>query len=260
MTGIRRMVGGLLLGMALHTSAMAGSIILANDEWTLSDAGFSNAGTSAENFARNVASFFTGGGTGNFLVYSTNFGLTGSRLRQVMTDAGHGWTVSMGVTFDLATLSTYDAVFLAGNPADNDVLIDYVTAGGNVYLAGGTAYGGLDSSGEAAIWNVFLNHFGLGLYGTSYNSITGNIPIASSHELFDGVSVLYQRYGSTVLDTDPADPKGQVLVSYHGNGLYAVYDDRPAAVPEPTLPALLLTGLIAGALKGRRKESRPAHG
>ena len=52
--------------------------------------------------------------------------------------------------------------------ANNAVLIDYVNAGGNVYLAGGTGAGG--AAAEAAQWNTFLNYFGLG-FEPSYNGI-----------------------------------------------------------------------------------------
>jgi hypothetical protein len=59
-----------------------------------------------------------------------------------MTSAGHSWTVSTAVTFDLPTLLQYEGVFLAGNAVDNQVLINYVNNGGNIYLAGGTGWGG----------------------------------------------------------------------------------------------------------------------
>jgi hypothetical protein len=118
-----------------------GRIIVAHDEVTLSNTGFSLA-PDASQFALNVASWFTGSTAGNFLVFSTNFGLTESQLASTMTSAGHSWTVSTAVDFSLPNLLQYDAIFLAGTPADNQVLIDYVNAGGNVYLAGGTGQGG----------------------------------------------------------------------------------------------------------------------
>jgi hypothetical protein len=228
-------------------NSYAGKIVLSNDEWEFTDYGFSQS-SDAGLFAANVASWFTGGSTGNFLAYSTNFGLTGSSLASVMTSEGHAWTVTTGVTFDLATLSTYDGVFLAGNAADNSVLTDYVNNGGNVYLAGGTGWGG--AYAEANRWNAFLNAFGLG-FGAPYNLVIGNIPISSTHEIFNGVSSLYQNNGNSAIDINLTDPSSQLLVSYAGSGLYAIYDDT-TAVPEPSPLLLLMSGLF-GVILARRK-------
>jgi hypothetical protein len=222
-------------------SAQAGMIVLANDEWTFTETGYSQSISDPGIFASNVANWFTGGTTGNFLAYSSNFGLTGSSLATTMTSAGNSWTVSTGVTFDLATLSSYDGVFLAGDAADNAVLIDYVNAGGNVYLAGGTGLGG--SVAEANRWNTFLNNFGLG-FGTSYNGVGGNIAINSTHELFNGVDHLYQNNGNDALDLNISSPYSELLVSYNGHGLYAIYDDTNIAIPEPATLAIFGLGLL----------------
>lgn len=228
--------------------ANAGRIVLANDEWTLSSTGFSAPNDPAI-FATNVASWFTGGTTGNFLAYSTNFGLNSVNLYGAMTDAGHSWDLTTAVTFDLATLQGYDGVFLSGDAADNSVLINYVNAGGNVYLAGGTGWGG--SANEAARWNTFLNEFGLG-FGTYYNGIQGNIAIDNDHEIFAGVDHLYQNNGNTTLDIVANDSLAQVLVELNGQGLYAVYDNTTAPVPEPATMLLLGTGIL-GFIGTRRK-------
>ena len=80
---------GLAFGILLMVSAWAqGKIVVANDEWTLSNSGYSNA-PDADRFARNVASWFTGGGSGNFLAYTNNFGLTGTQLANTMASAGY---------------------------------------------------------------------------------------------------------------------------------------------------------------------------
>jgi hypothetical protein len=230
------------------SNSTAGKIVLSNDEWEFTNYGFSQTVSDSGIFATNVASWFTGGSTGNFLAYSSNFGLTGSSLANTMTSAGHNWTVSTGVTFDLATLATYDGIFLAGNAADNSVIIDYVNNGGNVYLAGGTGWG--SATAEANRWNTFLNTFGLG-FGTPYNGVRGNIPINSTHDLFDGVDYLYQNNGNSALDINITDPQSQLLVSYRGHGLYAIYDDESTSVPEPSVLLLFATSLFCIAFARR---------
>jgi PEP-CTERM putative exosortase interaction domain len=171
-----------------------------------------------------------------------------------MTSAGHSWTVSTGITFDLPTLCGYDGIFLAGDAADNTVLINYVNAGGNVYLAGGTGWGGAEA--EAARWNTFLNEFGLEFadfynYGLGY----GNVPITSDHPIFDQVDHLYQLDGNDTLDINVIDPRSEVLVSINDHGLYAVYDSG-APVPEPATMLLLGSGLIFLAAFRRRFRRR----
>ncbi|MEW6219399.1 MAG: VPLPA-CTERM sorting domain-containing protein [Thermodesulfobacteriota bacterium] len=239
--------GGLLLGLA--GPASAGKIVLANDEWTLSYAHYTEPNDPGV-FATNVAAWFTGGSAGSFLAYSNNFGLTGTDLANSMTGAGHSWTVSTAVSFDLATLQAYDGVFLAGTAADTTVLTQYVQGGGNVYLAGGTGWGG--AGGEAALWNPFLNNFGLGL-DTEYNGVSGSIPISSSHPIFNGVDHLHQGNGQDTLDLVAGD-NAETLVSYYGHGLYAVYEGA-APVPVPAAGLLLASGL-AGLAGVRRVRPR----
>ena len=132
------------------SSVMAGKIVIANDEWTLSNTGYSGTNDPGQ-FAQNVASWF--GGT-NFLAFSNNFGLTESSLASTMTNAGYSWTVTTESSY-LSNLSAYSGIFLSGNAVDNNLLINYVNGGRNVYLAGGTGIAG--PSVEAAQWATFLN-------------------------------------------------------------------------------------------------------
>lgn len=221
--------------------ASPGKIVVANDEWTLSDSGFTPP-DDAGRFATNVARWFTGGPPASFLAYSDNYGLTGAELAAAMTGAGNLWTVSTAVPFDLATLALYDGVFVGGYPADASVLTAYVKGGGNVYLFGGAGWLGSqpdwDGSVEAAAWNPFLNEFGLGL--SLFNDISGNIPISNTHPIFEGVDSLNQGVGQSILDLEPADPANQVLVTQGTDGLYAIYE-----IPEPATLSLLALGGLA---------------
>jgi hypothetical protein len=191
-------------GPSVSSLGRAGKIVVANDEWTLSDFAFAVAPDTYA-FARNVASYFTAGVPGNFLVFSSNFGLLGAVVESVVQASGHTWTIHTGGDLSLAELQQYDAVFLAGTPADNSVLIAYVQSGGDVYMAGGTGFGG--SAAEAAQWAGFLNAFGLSFVGESYNSIEGVVPIASSHPIFLNVSGLYENGGSSVVQLDASDDR-----------------------------------------------------
>ena len=235
--------------------AVAGRIVVANDEWTTTNTGFSNTPAGSAQFATNVATFFTGGGSGSFLVVSDNFGLDldlATALAATMTGAGHTWVDSediAGFTFDMATLQAYDGVFFALPPAvDQGVLTTYVNAGGNVFIEGGTGVGG--AAAEAAEWNTFLNAFGL-TFGSSYNGISGNIAISSTHQVLSGVTALYQQNGSSI-SLLGANPNAQIIATSNGQGLYAVYDDI-APVPEPASMLLLGTGVAGLLARSRRR-------
>jgi hypothetical protein len=236
-----------ILALSAVLPAQAGKIVVTNDEWTLSNTGFSGSNDPGQ-FALNVAQWFTGNSTGNsFLVYSSNFGLTGSSLSSVMIGAGNAWTVDTVTVPTLSYLQSFKGVFLAGNGIDNQLLIDYVNGGGNVFLEGGTGIVG--AAAEAAQWKAFLNAFGLE-YGTSYNGVGGNIPISSSHPIFAGVDSLYQDNGNDALDINLLDPSAQVLVTVNGHGLYAVYES--VSVPEPG--TLILLGCALLGLFGLRRK------
>jgi len=196
-------------------AAAGGRIVVANDEWTLSNQGFASAANPTQ-FVENVADWFTGGAAGHFLVRSGDFGLTGTSLASAMTSAGHTWTVNIGASDSVANLLNYDAVFICQTVPNLANLTAYVQAGGNVYLAAGT------NVNDANTWDPFLHAFGLDLAGL--NNLSGVVPIASAHPLFAGVSALYNNNGNDVVDLEPANPANQVLVTSGVHGLYGVYD------------------------------------
>ena len=205
-----------LASLAVISSARAGKIIAHHDEWPFTATGFNLAPT-MDQFAANVASFFTGGGPGRFLAYSSNFGLNGSQLANAMTSAGHQWIVSTNEPLTLNNLLTFHGVFLAGIQVDNALLIDYVNAGGNIYLAGGTGW-----LQEPAAFNTFLKDFGLS-YGPNYKGIGGEFRIVTPHPLFIGVTSMYHNNGNTVSDLVPGDSRQSIIMTRNGAGLIGVY-------------------------------------
>jgi hypothetical protein len=236
----------LFLFAMYNSPVQAGKIVVANDDWTLSDSGFF-APNDPGVFAQNIASVFTGGTNGDFLAYSSHFGLTGANLQSAMTSAGHSWTVNQGATFDLATLSQYDGVFFSADAVDHNILSQYVNAGGNVFI-----YGAGNDHEDAALWNNFLGNYGLGFKELG-NGIYETVEINSSHPLFNGVDHLFQVNGTSILDLDPLDPRNQVLVTYKNEGLYAIYDPN-SVTPEPASMFLFgIGGLAMAALKRKKK-------
>lgn len=244
----------LFAGLTMAANAYGGRIVVNHDEWSTSNSGFANAGGSnALTFSQNLAAFLNiGGGAGNILIYSANFGLTESNFLNALTGAGHSVTVdNTGSTpFTLASLSAFDAIFLAGNAFSKSdaVLTSYVNSGGSVYIEAGTGLGG--AAAEAALWNGFLGGFGLTL-APSYNGCCGNDAVTGTHPILAGVSQLYHNNGNTV-SLAGGNPNAQIIeFGSGGQGLIGVYDDINA-VPEPSTWLLLTGGLAAVALSKRK--------
>jgi hypothetical protein len=187
-------------------------------------------------------------GGGNFLVFSDNFSLTDASF----TSAISGETFDTSpANFNLANLNTYSGVFLAGAQAGYDaaILASYVNAGGDVYIAGGTADGPFGGT-EQDYWNPFLNQFGLS-FGPSYNGIAGTFAVGGGHPLLAGVSQIYNNNGNTV-SLFGVNPKASIIFAPTGAGLIGVYDN----VPEPSSWILVSGGLIGLGLLRRRQTKR----
>jgi hypothetical protein len=219
---IRRLsVAFVLLALAIlqFRADGAGRIVVANDDWTLSDRGWS---TESARFSTNIAAWFTHGSTGRFLGYLADPSHSFQMLGSTITNAGHTWVLDTSTPLTVTNLLTFDGVFLGVWPViSNSLLIEYVHAGGNVYVYGG---GYMD---EADKWNVFLSAFGLSFtnigtccWGGVMTAITN-----TTHPIFSGVSALFQDIGTAIVDTTPGDPRSQVVMSSDaGSGLYAVWD------------------------------------
>lgn len=246
------------LGLALSgvvaaccTSVYGGSIVVDNDEWTLSSAGFSSEGTAnGTRYAQNAASFLTGG-SGSILIYSDNFGLNNSSLQSALTTAGYSVTEdpTLSTPFTESSLSAYKAIFLGGDTlpsSDSSVLQTYVNDGGGVYIAAGTGDISGGAAGEAAQWNSFLNSYGLNL-ASPYNGIIGTIPVLSSSPVLAGVSQLYYNNGNTVSATGPG-----AVITYDGSqGLIGTYTTS-SSVPDQTSTGLLTCMSVALLALGAR--------
>lgn len=210
-----------------------GKIFVSHDEWVFSDYAFGVAPDTGRS-AVNLAAWFTEGRNGRFLAYSSNFGLTGAALAATMQAAGHSWTVSTAVPVTVTSLLKYDAIFLAGTPVDNQVLIDYVRVGGNVFLAAGTGWrgGAGRAAEEAAAWNEFLNAFGISLLPFYHEIPYGILAVESGAPPLKGVFGLYQYRGNPIEALNGAS----LLYSFDGYGLYGVYSSPTVAVPVELAP------------------------
>jgi hypothetical protein len=238
-----RRIGLACAGAALACCTAAyggGTIVVDNDEWTLSDAGFSSEGAAnGTAYAQNAAKFLTGG-SGSILIDSGNFGLAGGDLNTALTTGGYTVTEDPSTPFTLANLSAYKAVFLGGNTLPSDyvsVLSAYVNGGGGLYIAEGTG----DIGSEGAYWTSFLKNFGLST-SDPYNGIVGTVPVVSSSPVLAGVSQLFYDNGDTV----SLSPLTQIysgtaqVITYDGSdGLIATFS---SSVPDDT-STLFLAGL-----------------
>lgn len=238
----RILAGALALGLAAGTAtgAAAGTLVVSADEWPLSNSAFSLAPTTAQFVANLVSEFGT-----RIHAYSNNFGYTQSSLATAMTTAGATYTTGLGITFDLPTLQTYDAIFLGGNyltAPQKGVLTSYLNGGGGVYISAGTGNGG--AAGEAAAWNDFLAPYGIQLQPvyTGYSGIlSGGVD-----PLFAGVASLFMQ--------NPNGLTGNVVCCTQEDAFSVVRMTMPA-IPVPASGVLLgtaLAGAAAGALRRRR--------
>lgn len=188
-----------------------GRIVVAGDEWELSDAGFPLDRT----FGTRVAEWFglASGAQGKRVLvldgqsansgFNGTAGAFGSVFRGYLS--GLGATVTYrGVTGDPVTVAGHDAVFVDGRiegvPSLVSDLSALVAGGGAVYVAGGTGMHGGGPSGESAFWQPFFtavtgtSDFGLGTTGwfAREGALVGAGPVGN------GVTELHWYMGQDV--------------------------------------------------------------
>lgn len=236
---LRGHLAGLMLAL-LPTLGSAATVIVNADEWATTDTGYSQAGSSnVDQYVQNLVTEF---GT-TIHAFSNNFAYTGSGIANSMANAGATYTTGLGITFDLPTLSTYDAILLGGNylsATQLTTLSSYVSGGGNVYISAGTGVNG--AAVEAAAWNPFLSAYNLQLIG-NYVGPTGNVAV-SGDPVFNGVSQLYfnNANGMTVTGN---------VVCCGNQALFGV--SRVTAVPVPASGVLLVSVLVGAGIGFRRR-------
>ncbi|MEM7166706.1 MAG: hypothetical protein AAF581_14660 [Planctomycetota bacterium] len=212
------------------TRAQGGKVVVFADEWVFSDAAF-YLSSSTTTLVQNLTNWLAGGPGGNFLAYSTNASITGVELEPAVIAAGHQWTAPMQLPpATLALFQSYDAVFLMGNPAPASVITSYLAQGGAVVIFGGAGSSAtpfLTCGTEAQLWNPPLTNYGFAFNcNPDYGSISGLVPVSSSHPILTGVLDIYIGIEQDVLDTDPND-SGMLLVQSGNVGLLGVYDSEP---------------------------------
>lgn len=253
------LAGALVAAMAKFALA-TGSVVAVGDEWIVSDSAYSFDPANTTAFALNAANFLTGGGPGNFLIYTNNFGLTGASFAGTLTGAGHTLTYNAGLPLTLANLSPYDAVFLTGTNgsggANAAVWAAYVNSGGSVFVQGGTGEFGPNPANEAAGWNPLLNQFGLAL-GSQWIGPNGiyNVPLnGGTHPLHAGMNGVVWSVGQEVIDLDGVPTNDHTVALYadftalgdsSNLGIVGVY-----SVPTPGAAAVIG---IAGLVVARRR-------
>lgn len=219
----------------------AGNVIIASDDWIFTNIGFASLPVDTTNFALNVAGFLTNEGGQLIHAYSDFQSLAQSSIINTLNNAGYTYTTGTGITFDLPTLSQYDALFLGSTlPSSSqlDILSDYVSNGGGLYIHGGLGQG--NPGGTALVWNNFLSQYNLA-FGSSFMGLNGPTSIISSHRLFDGVSSLYMEDGHTITGG------GVIATTTGGSALFAASE-----VPIPAAIWLFGSG-FAGLIYFRRK-------
>lgn len=209
-----------LLIVGTRTQCLLADIVIAHDVNTL---GSSYAGDNEQIFAVNVANFLTANRkTKKLLLFESNPGDGSRNFSKGVLNALSNSGFEVTVTSDYSTsFANFDAIFVAqGYPnvrfLNNSDLINYVDAGGGVYLTGGVD---LQADREAAGWNPFLNNYGLAF--ESFHNSFDNVTITSTHPIFANVTSLNCYVGQRIIDLG-TNPYAQIVQTEASQGVYAV--------------------------------------
>lgn len=193
-------------------------VVVASDEWVLSNSGFADAPDTDE-FLLNVAAFITGG-RGVIHAYTTSFGATGSTLVTTLTNAGYTYTSGDGFELTTAVLSAYDALMMDAHdlsPDELQAINDFIDAGGGLYIFGGTA---TDAGPVADAINPVIERYGVYML-PSLNNAFGVVDVTTADDpLFEDISGLYHVRGNRLSGSWIQAPYGP-----EGEGLFAVVRD-----------------------------------
>ncbi len=250
---------------AADASGAIGRVVALGDEWSMSNQAYTDVGADAGRLVLNTAGFLVGpgaggaSGVGSVAVFSSHPRVGASNFVSSLTGAGYSVSKNPSAGYSLATMLNFDMVVVGGllagsvHPA-TDALVDYVNAGGNVLVIGGTGVYG-NALNEAAQWNPFLAPFGMA-FGDTYFPTVNTIPrnvVPTTNPVGAGVGEMLWGFGQTVHRLPAGNPLVDLIDadfhSFNGFGDEAVIGTF--AVPAPGA-GLLAAGLGLAALRRRR--------
>jgi hypothetical protein len=247
---------------ALTTSAFGiGRFVAVGDEWIVSDQAFTLDSVNTAQFVLNTASYFANGGSGNFLVYSTQPQYAGVQFASTLSGGGHTLTIDSSTPLTPSYLATFDGVFVAGtlgaDAGSQAALTAFVNAGGGVFLQAGTGAFG-SALAEANACNPFLASFGLA-FGDEWKPVSAliNAPVnAGTHPLQSGLTQVIWGFGQDVIDLDGISNNANTIAMRADFSSYGYASDSPIVgvfnVPSPGAAGLLLASMLVG---NRRRRS-----
>lgn len=244
-----------VLSLTAPATSHAGVLVASGDEWLLSNHAYGapyQAGTVA--FVNDLAATFGGS---KYLLLTGNSNVPQGLLTQFATQLdGLGKTVAYATSFDLATASTYDAVFHFGQILNTSQLKTYIDGGGDAFVSLGAGYQGT-AAAEAAAWNPFLAEYGL-VAGSTWFPGAGFVSATVTQGPVGATNLIW-GYGQSIEKLTPnASSVSYVRGSFAGGptdiGLIGASQRLgPAGVPEPGAWVLMIGGFgLVGARLRRR--------
>ena len=189
-----------------QTQKQGGKVIVICDAQTTSEMAYSQ-GVDTDTFVTNILTWFKGGRGGTFVNIDEDDTFLSDAFKDTVTRNGGQLDYQPSPPENLpGFLAKYDGVFLSRTQVDNNALIDYVNAGGCVYIAGGA------SLEESSGWNTFLSHFDIALKDGLKPFVGVKKLAPNAHPLLQGVSLLYFDQRSPIaLTTGPGTQLSQTV-------------------------------------------------